>query len=60
MRLPASDVARLVLRAIGSGRPGREGLLRALPDVPAAMRRRRPVPPAVHARLRRLAGESDR
>jgi GT2 family glycosyltransferase len=60
MRLPASDVALLVLRAVRSGRPGREGLMRALPDVPAAVRRRRPVPPAVHARLRQLDAGADR
>ena len=58
MRRPAGDVARLLGQAIGSGRPGREGLLRALPDLPAALRRRRPIPPGVRADLRRLAGET--
>jgi GT2 family glycosyltransferase len=56
MRLPATDVARLLTGALRAGRPGVEGLLRALPDVPAAFRHRRPVPPQVRARLRLLAG----
>jgi GT2 family glycosyltransferase len=56
MRLPAEDVGRSVLAAARAGRPGLEGLVRALPDVPAALRRRRPIPPQVHADLRRLAG----
>jgi GT2 family glycosyltransferase len=56
MRLPAADVARLFARAVRAGRPGREGLLRALPDVPAALRRRWPIPAHVRADLRRLAG----
>jgi hypothetical protein len=55
MRLPARDVAAQVATAVRSRR-GREGLLRALPDVPAAVRRRKPVPPQVRADLRRLAG----
>jgi GT2 family glycosyltransferase len=58
MRLPAPDVARLFAGALRSGRPGREGLLRALPDAPAALRRRRPIPPRVRTDLRRLAGET--
>jgi GT2 family glycosyltransferase len=58
MRLPAGDVARQAAGALASGRPGREGLLRALPDVPAALRLRRPVPPRVRADLRLLAGDS--
>jgi GT2 family glycosyltransferase len=57
MRLPAGDVGRVFARAVRSGRPGREGLLRAIPDVPAALRRRRPVPERVRADLRRLAGK---
>jgi GT2 family glycosyltransferase len=60
MRLPAGDVAHLFAGAVRSGRPGREGLLRALPDVPAALRRRRPIPPHVRADLRRLGGEATR
>lgn len=55
MRLPAGDVARLTLGAVRSGRPGREGLLRAVPAVPAALRQRRPVEAHVRADLRRLA-----
>ena len=58
MRLPAGDVGRLLGDALRTGRPGREGLVRALPDVPAALRRRRPIPPGVRADLRRLAGET--
>ncbi|MGY2130230.1 glycosyltransferase family 2 protein [Blastococcus sp. SYSU DS0617] len=57
MRLPAADVAGLVVEAVRSGRPGLTGLARALPDVPAALRRRRPVPQRVRADLRLLAGE---
>jgi GT2 family glycosyltransferase len=56
MRHPVPDVAGLVVRAGLAGRPGVEGVVRALPDVPAALRRRRPMPPQVHERLRRLAG----
>jgi GT2 family glycosyltransferase len=58
MRLPAADVARVFAGALHSGRPGQEGLLRALPDVPAALRRRRPIPRWVRTELRRLAGET--
>ncbi|MDT0278090.1 glycosyltransferase family 2 protein [Blastococcus goldschmidtiae] len=57
MRLPAAEVAGLVVDAARSGRPGLTGLARALPDVPAALRRRRPVPQRVRADLRLLAGE---
>jgi GT2 family glycosyltransferase len=55
MRLPAGSAAGLMARALSSRR-GVEGLLRALPDVPAAVMRRRPVPPSVLADLRRLSG----
>jgi GT2 family glycosyltransferase len=55
MRRPAGDVARDLGRAVRAGRPGLEGLLRALPDVPAALRDRRPLPPEVLADLRLLA-----
>lgn len=54
MRLPAPDVATLLADAVRSGRPGLTGLARALPDVPAALRRRRPIPPRVRADLRLL------
>jgi GT2 family glycosyltransferase len=54
MRLPARDVAGLVTTAVLSRR-GREGLVRALPDVAAAVRHRSPVPPEVRADLRRLS-----
>jgi GT2 family glycosyltransferase len=57
MRHPAGDVGGLLVRAALSGRPGLEGVVRALPQVPAALRRRRPMPPQVRADLRRLAGE---
>ncbi|WP_346619102.1 glycosyltransferase [Blastococcus montanus] len=57
MRLPAGSVAGVVAGAVRTGRPGVEGLVRALPDVPAALRRRRPVPADVLAQLRVLAGE---
>jgi GT2 family glycosyltransferase len=53
MRLPAGDVARLLADAVRSDR-GRAGLVRALPDVPAALRRRRPIPPPVRADRRLL------
>jgi hypothetical protein len=32
-------------------------MARAVPDLPAALRRRRPIPPAVRADLRLLAGD---
>jgi GT2 family glycosyltransferase len=53
MRLPARDVARLLAEAVAGDR-GRAGLWRALPDVPAALRRRRPIPPHVRTRRRLL------
>src|SRR3954470_9165141 len=40
MRQPAPEVARVVGRALRTGAPERRGLLHALPDVPAALRRR--------------------
>ena len=55
MRRPWSEVAALVLRALCTGAPERRGLLRALPEVPAALRRRRVVPEHVRADLRVLA-----
>jgi GT2 family glycosyltransferase len=57
MRLPARDVARVAGQALAGSWRSREGLLRALPDIPAAVRRRRPVPPALRAQLRLLAGD---
>ncbi|TQN42262.1 GT2 family glycosyltransferase [Blastococcus colisei] len=56
MRHQVPDVAGVVGTAVRSGRPGVEGLLRALPDLPAALRRRRPIPEQVRADLRTLAG----
>jgi GT2 family glycosyltransferase len=55
MRLPPGDVARVLTAAARTGRPGLEGVARALPDVPAALRRRRPIPPQVRADLWLLA-----
>ena len=60
MRLPSADVVRVLAAAVRSGRPGVEGLARALRDVPAALRRRQPIPATVRADLRRLAGEDGR
>ncbi|MGY1755079.1 glycosyltransferase family 2 protein [Blastococcus sp. SYSU D01042] len=54
MRLPVGDVAGLVGGAVRSGRPGLTGLARALPDLPAALRRRRPIPAWLRADLRLL------
>ncbi|WP_040339759.1 glycosyltransferase family 2 protein [Candidatus Blastococcus massiliensis] len=58
MRLPLPDLARLVAGAVRSGRPGVAGLLRALPDLLAALRRRRVIPSRVRADLRLLAGRA--
>ena len=55
MRRPLAEVGRVIVEAVRTGAPERRGLLRALPDVPAALRRRRPVPPAVREQLRVLA-----
>jgi GT2 family glycosyltransferase len=57
MRYPVPDVAEVLAAAARSGRPGLEGLARALPDLPAALARRRPIPPEVRAGVRLLAGE---
>jgi GT2 family glycosyltransferase len=57
MRLPVRDVAAVWLSAVRDGPRGWEGLLRSVPDMPAALRRRRPIPERVRADLRRLAGE---
>jgi GT2 family glycosyltransferase len=56
MRLPATDVAGTLAGAVRAGRPGVEGLVRALPDVPAGLRLRRRIPAHVRAQLRLLAG----
>jgi len=56
MRRPAPDVVRTLAGAARAGRPGLEGALRAVPDVPAALLRRRPIPPEVRKDLRVLAG----
>jgi hypothetical protein len=55
MRLPGADVLRIARGGILEGPRGWEGLLRALPDVPAALRHRRRIPDWVHADLRRLS-----
>jgi GT2 family glycosyltransferase len=54
MRLPSRDVAGTVAAALRDGAPGRRGLRLALPDLPAAVRRRRRLPGHVLADLRRL------
>jgi GT2 family glycosyltransferase len=46
MRLPAGDLAGVLAEAVQTDH-GRAGLWRALPDVPAALRRRRPIPASV-------------
>jgi GT2 family glycosyltransferase len=55
MRQHLPELAGVLRGAVRAGRPGVEGLLRAVPDVPAALRRRRPVPTSVRDQLRRLA-----
>jgi GT2 family glycosyltransferase len=55
MRRPLPEVAGLLVDAVRTGRPERLAILRALPDVPAALRRRRPVPRRVREQLRVLA-----
>jgi GT2 family glycosyltransferase len=54
MRLPVSDLARTLREAVAAGPSGRAGMRGALPDLGAALRRRRVVPPHVLADLRRL------
>jgi GT2 family glycosyltransferase len=56
MRYPLRDVAGQLARAVRAGRPGWRGLVGALPRVPAALRRRRVLPPALMAGVRELAG----
>jgi hypothetical protein len=52
---PLRDVAATVRAAVRAGAPGRRGLVRALPDLPAALRLRRRLPASVLADLRLLA-----
>jgi GT2 family glycosyltransferase len=54
MRLPLREVARLYGRALRDGRAGRTGLVRGLGDVPAAVRRRRVIPPWLREQRRLL------
>jgi GT2 family glycosyltransferase len=54
MRLPAADVTRTVGEALAAGAPGRAGIRGALPDLAAALRRRRVVPAPVLRDLGRL------
>jgi GT2 family glycosyltransferase len=56
MRHSPADLAGVVGAAARSGRPGVEGLVRAVPDLAAALRRRRPIPPQLRADVRLLAG----
>ncbi len=55
MRHSVPDLAGVVAAAVRCGRPGLEGLARAVPDLPGALRRRRPIPERVRAELRRLS-----
>jgi GT2 family glycosyltransferase len=55
MRLPLAEVGGLVVQALRTGAPERRAIVRALPDVPAALIRRRPLPPQVREQLRVLA-----
>jgi GT2 family glycosyltransferase len=54
MRHPLADIAGVLGTAFRAGRPGVEGLVRAVPDLPAALLRRRSIPPQVRADLRLL------
>jgi len=56
MRHPLPESARLLVGALRDGRPGLEGVLRALPDISAALRARRPLPPQVLSDLELLRG----
>jgi GT2 family glycosyltransferase len=60
MRLPGPDVARTLRSALAAGAPGRAGVRGALPDLGAALRRRRVVPRRVLAELRRLRDAASR
>jgi GT2 family glycosyltransferase len=54
MRLPPSDVLRVVRAGVRAGAPERRGLLRALRDLPRAVRHRHRVPGSVLAARRLL------
>jgi hypothetical protein len=56
MRLPARTVVGVWLSAVRDGPRGWEGLMRSVPDVPAALHRRRTIPERIRTDLRRLAG----
>ncbi|MGY1804450.1 glycosyltransferase family 2 protein [Blastococcus sp. SYSU D00922] len=58
MRRSAPEVARVVVQGLRSGAAERHGLLRALPDVPAALSRRRSLPARVREDLRVLARDA--
>ncbi|MGY1703377.1 glycosyltransferase family 2 protein [Geodermatophilus sp. SYSU D00697] len=58
MRHPVPALPGLLASAVRAGRPGVRGLLRAVPDVPAALRARRRVPGRVWADVRLLAGDA--
>jgi GT2 family glycosyltransferase len=62
MRLPWTDVLRVVREAVAAGASGRAGVRQALPDIYAALRSRRVVPQSVLDDLRRLrsGAEGDR
>ena len=55
MRRPLPEVGSVIMQALRTGAPERLGLLRALPDLPRAVVRRRQIPPAVREQLRMLA-----
>ncbi|MGY1690978.1 glycosyltransferase family 2 protein [Geodermatophilus sp. SYSU D01105] len=58
MRHPVRALPGLLASAVRAGRPGVRGLLRAVPDVPAALRARRRVPGRVWADVRLLARDA--
>jgi GT2 family glycosyltransferase len=51
MRHHVPELAAVLKDAVRAGRPGLEGLLRAVPDLPGALRSRRPIPPRLRADL---------
>jgi hypothetical protein len=54
MRRPWSAVRREVAAALRAGPPGRQGVASALPDLRAALQRRRPVSPTLAAQVELL------
>jgi GT2 family glycosyltransferase len=58
MRRPLAEVGSVIVQAVRTGAPERLGLLHAVPDLPGAVVRRRPLPAGVRADLRRLAGRT--